>query len=191
MNVRRLAGVVAILGIGAVLGHTAGSAQDKKDDKSLATRYAKAQLRLAELNLQKVQEMNKRVPGTLIQSVVQQFEEEVEFAKANVRHAEQNGVDLAYQSCLERAELGVRAAEAYAKRAEETHQRAPTMRSGTDVERAKVAMEMAQLQVERGKAASEAGFEAKCQWQLGLLGEELWKVRQQTALLGQNRFAQF
>ncbi len=83
----------------------------------LAVQCPRAQLKLAELNLARMQELNKRVPGTLISGMVQQFSEEVELAKTEVKiHEKYPGGDP-YRACVERMRLALKSAEARAKRA--------------------------------------------------------------------------
>ena len=83
MTLRRLAAVAVILAIGVALGRTAGSAaedENKDKAKSLAVACAQAKLRLAEMNLARAQQLNQKVPGTLIGGMMQQFSKEVELA---------------------------------------------------------------------------------------------------------------
>lgn len=192
MNVRRWAMGAAILVVGVVLGRGVGStAADGDDAKALGQKYAKMQVRLAELNLLKINEMNKKVPGTVVAPMVQMFVDDVELAKAHLAAVEKNGAFDGYLASLDRAEMNVRAAAARTKRTEETHQQAPAFANATDVERARVAQEVAILQFERGKSLANGSPDQKCQWQLEFLSDEIARVRQYASLIGQNRLAQF
>jgi hypothetical protein len=193
MNVRRLLSVVVLLAVGIVLGRSIGAADgaDKKSDESLALRCAKAQLRLAELNLKKAEDMNKKVPGTLIGGMVMQFSEDVDLAKVLVSNADKAPIGDSFHAMLERAQLNVKSAAARSARGEETRQKAPSVVSANDIERLKLATEIAQLQLERGRALVDAAPEAKLQWQFEMMADEISKLKQHTALLGQNRIGQF
>lgn len=194
MNARRLACAVIILAIGVALGRTAGSAagdDDKNQQDSLAQRCAQAQLRLAEMNLQWAQEMNKKVPGTLIGGMMEQFAEEVETAKARLETARKSAVGDPYQATIERMKLALRSAEARAKYALATYERAPTVVTKNDVERTRQAAIVADLQLQRGLALADAPPHEKLQWQLEIVGDDLDQVRIFTYLLGQNRLGQF
>ncbi|MBI3838397.1 MAG: hypothetical protein HY288_10755 [Planctomycetia bacterium] len=150
-------------------------------------RYARAQLRLAELTLQKAQEMNRKVPGTLTGSLVAQFGDGVEFAKLQLQDAIRPGGIDPLQASLLRAELARRSAENKLKKAAEANQRSPGVVSATDLERLRLGVEIAKLRLERGQSLVGASSDAKLQWQVDLLNDELARVREQTDLLGQNR----
>ena len=194
MNARRLAGAVIILAIGVALGRTAGSAagdDEKKQQESLAAQCAQAQLKLAEMNLRWAQEMNKKVPGTLIGGMMEQFSDEVETAKARLETANKSLVGDPYQAAVERMKLALRSAQARAKTALQTYERAPTIVTKNDVERTRQAAVVADLQLQRGLALADAPPHEKLQWQLEVVGHDLDQVRLYTYLLGQNRLGQF
>jgi hypothetical protein len=194
MNARRLACAVIILAIGVALGRTAGSAagdDDKNQKESLAAQCAQAQLKLAEMNLQWAQEMNKKVPGTLIGGMMMQFAEEVEMTKAKLQTAKASMVGDPYQAAIERMKLALRSAEARAKTALQTYERAPTIVTKNDVERTRQAAVVADLQLQHGLTLADAPPHDKLQWQLEVIGHDLDQVRLYTYLLGQNRLGQF
>jgi hypothetical protein len=194
MNHRRLAAVLVVLAIGVALGQTAGSA-DPKDEKnetdSLALQWAKAQLKLAEMNLQRVQELNKKIPGTLIGSMVREFSEVVEQARTELKIVERAPDGDPFRACVERVKLELRAAENRAQRALETHEKAPDVVTKSDVERMRLIAIVTDLQLQRGLKLQDASPQEQLQWQLEVIGYELGRVKQYTYLLGQNRFGQF
>ena len=114
MILRRLSIAVMILAIGAALGRMTGpaEAQDDSQAKSLGLEFAQMQLKLAEMNLARAQELNQRVPGTLISGMMQQFAEEVERARAELEIAKKMPDGDPYQACVERVRLALRSAEA-------------------------------------------------------------------------------
>jgi hypothetical protein len=194
MNARRLAYAVLLLAVGAALGRTAGSAapnDDKNQQQSLATQYSEAQLKLAEMNLQWAQAMNKKVPGTLIGGMMDQFTEEVNNAKARVEASNKAVVGDPYQATVERMKLALRSAEAHAKTALDTYERAPTVVTKNDVERTRQSAIVADLQLQRGLALADAPPHEKLQWQVEVLSDVIDQVRIFTYLLGQNRLGQF
>jgi hypothetical protein len=194
MNARRLAVAVILVAIGAALGRTAGSAAGQ-DDKQKAASYAvalsQAKLKLAEMNLAWANDMNKKVPGTLIGGMLQQFAEEVQLAELQLAIAEKTPEGDPYQTNVERMKLDLRGAEARAQKALETHQRAPTIVTKSDVERTRQAAIIVDLQLKRGLALADATPQEKLQWQFELLWDDLDQIRQYTYLLGQNRLGQF
>lgn len=191
MNFRRLATGVGILAICGVALYRSGSAAPASKDAqtdSVAARYARAQLRLAELTLQKAQAMNQKVAGTLVGSMVSQLADEVEFARLQVRSTGQTGEVDPLQACMQRAELGLRLSEARLRRATEANQRVPGTVQPLDLERLRLGVEVAQLRIESGRSIADASPNAKLQWQIEMLSEEMSSLRQKTYLLGQNRY---
>jgi hypothetical protein len=218
MNVRRLAAVALLVAIGAMLGQTAGllaqNAQNSAaqnptaqnpatpapgtstpaaqgSEASLTVQLARAEVRLAELNLARMKQMNERVPNTIIAGMVEQFEEEVARARMELSVAEKSPGGDPYLVAVARLELSLRAAESRARRALATHQKAPTVVTREDVERARQIAVITDLQLSRGKALADASREDKMQWQLEVVSDDLDRVRKYTYLLGQNRFGQF
>ncbi len=164
-------------------------AQKQADD--FAVQCAKANLKLAQMNLARMQQLNKRVPGTLISGMVQQFTEEAELAQAELDIFEKFPGGNPYQACVERMRLALRTAKARAERALKTHEKAPEIVSKADVERVRQIAVIADLQLQRGLALVDASPQAQLQWQLEVYGEEIDRVRIYTYLLGQNRFGEF
>jgi hypothetical protein len=164
-----------------------------KDDKaeSNEVRFARAKLRLAELTLQKAQEMNRKVAGTLTGGLISQFADDVEFAKVQLQNATRpEGVDP-HRGYLLRAELAQRAAESKLKKAMEANQRSPGVVSANELERFRLELEIVRLRLERGQSLVDGSLDAKLQWQVDMINDELTRVKEQTYLLGQNRLQQF
>src|SRR5262245_7752625 len=125
MKLRRLVAAACVVSVLAMLVYRSAVVPAADDTgESVAVRYAKAQLRFAELTVQKAEAMNRRVPGTLVQSVIMQFADEVELGKLRVTAA-QRGADDSMTLSLQRAEFNVRSAEAKLQKAVETNQRVP------------------------------------------------------------------
>ena len=194
MTLRRLAAVAVILAIGVALGRTAGSAaedENKDKAKSLAVECAQAKLRLAEMNLARAQQLNRKVPGTLIGGMMQQFSKEVEVAGVELAIAKKSSKSDAFQASIERVKLALRSAKDRAKVGLETHKRAPSVVTKGDVERMRLFAVIADLQLQRGQALAGASATDKLEWQLEVMGDDLERVRIYTYLLGQNRVGQF
>ncbi len=108
MNLRRIAAVAGLLAIvGAALhqASTAAPPESNAASNDFAVRYARAQLRVAELTLQKAQEMNSKIADTLAVGTVEQFADDVEFAKAQLESAMRGGSNDPFQAWLRRAEI--------------------------------------------------------------------------------------
>jgi hypothetical protein len=194
MNRRRLlvlVGILAILGGVCYPFATAAPAAKEGAAESLAVRTARAQLRLAELTLQKVQEMNRKVAGTLSASMTAQFVDDAEFAKAQLQNALQPSGADPFQGWVRRAELAVRSAEFKLKKVKEADRRAPGSYEALDIERLRLGVEIAQLRLERGRSLANAPPEAKLQWQLEIIDDGVARLRSQTSMALQNRMSEF
>ena len=194
MTLRRLAMVAAILAIGVALGRTAGSAAEEDDDKklkSLAVACAQAKLKLAEMNLARAQELNRKVAGTLIGGMMNQFVKEVTLAKVDLDIAQKSTDNDAFQASIERVKLAVAAAKERAKVGLLTHEKAPMVVTKGDVERMRLFAVIVDLQLQRAEALTDASAEKKLDWQLEMIGDDLERIRIYTYLLGQNRIGQF
>jgi hypothetical protein len=194
MTFYKTTALLGLLLIAVAALRAAGSAEPatKSDFKeSLDLRIAQAHLRLAELALEKAQAMNRRVPGTLTGSTIALFVDDVEYAKLQVQSVSKEGGPDAFQACLDRAAMAVRLTENKYQKAAEANRRSPGVLQPADLERWQLAAEVARLELEKGKQLAGASSEAKLQWQLEMLTEEMAQVKQQTHLLGQNRLGQF
>jgi uncharacterized membrane protein YccC len=195
MNVRHWSLVAAVLAIGIVAGRTTGTAaQDEKpkyDFGQLTIQVADAKLKLAQMNLQRMQELNNKVRGTLITGMVEQFTEEVELAERELKAAKSNPGGDPFLAALERMRLALRSAEDREKRALATYEKAPDIVTKGDIERLRQVAVVADLQLQRGLALEGADAGKQVQWQIDVFASELDRVRVYCYLLGQNRFGEF
>ncbi len=200
MNMRHWTIAAALLAVGIAVGHTTGSiAQDQAatdattipNPDKLAMQVAQAKLKMAEMNLERIKELNAKVPGTLITGMVQQFSDEVELARLELDVLRKTPGGDPYQAMVERMRLALTASKDRADRALKTFETAPAIMTRNDVERARLSAIIADLQLQRGLALEGADPHKQLQWQLELIGNELGRVRVYTYLLGQNRFGEF
>jgi hypothetical protein len=187
--------VAALVVVGVVLGRATGSvAQDEKakqDPDKLAVQAAEAQLKIAEMNLARMKELNSKVRGTLIAGMVEQFSDEVDLAKLELEVAKKYPGGDSYRATVERMRLALRSAEARAARALKMYETAPEITTRSDVERARQNAVIADLQLQRGLALENATPQRQLQWQMDVYSSELDRVRIYSYLLGQNRFGEF
>jgi hypothetical protein len=194
MNPSRIALIAGMLAIaGAALYQAGSAAQQEKDGTKgdFAVRYARAQLRLAELTLQKAQEMNQKIPETLAAGTVEQFSDDVAFAKAQLESAMRGGSNDPFDAWLRRAEIDLRAAEARLQRAVEANKLVRGAYGPTDLERMRANIELARLRVERGQALAKGPADARLSWQIEMMNEGLNRVDEMVTLSIQNRIAEF
>ncbi len=199
MNLRQIAAAAAMLAIAGLALHQAHSADPAEKDSAqlkqasddFAIRYAKAQLRLAELRLAKAQEMNRRVARTLAKGVVEQFANDVTFAKAQLEAAQGSGKSDSFSFWVRRAELELADRQEQLRIANAANQRVPGAYQPIDLDRMQAAIELAGLRVERAKELADAPEEAKLVWQLEIIAEELNRVDEMVTLSLQNRLSEF
>jgi Tfp pilus assembly protein PilX len=191
---QRILVILGLVMLASVVGYRAGAAAQpsKANDKdSLPVRYAQAQLRLAELTLQKAQALNHRMPNTITPGMIGLFSDDVEFAKAQLQAVKSTGKLDSFQGLLRRAELGLRSAEQNLKKTIEADKLMPGTFDATDVERLKINVELARVRLERGKALANADPQAKLQWQVELLNDDVARLKEQQAMIVQNRLSEF
>lgn len=200
MNVRRLAALTGILVIAGIALHQARSADGPKADAKPAARaasdnfalkYAQVQLRLAELRYRKAQDMNRRVPQTLAKGVIDQFADDVRFAQAQVKIAQETGHADAYRLWIVRSELDLENRQVELQVATDSNQRIPGAYTPLDMERKRASVELARLRVERGKSLANGSSEERLQWQLEMTVEEINRAQEMVKLSIQNRLAEF
>lgn len=191
---QRILVVSCLIALTSGLAYRAGTAAQpaKANDKdSLAVRYAQAQLRLAELTLQKAQSLNQKMANTITPAMVSVFTDDVEFAKSQLQAVKSTGKLDSYQGLLRRAELGLRSAEQSLKKLTEADKLVPGTFDASDIERLKLNVELAKVRLERGKTLANADPQAKLQWQVELLNDDVARLKEQQAMIVQNRLSEF
>jgi hypothetical protein len=147
--------------------------------ENVEVRYARAKLQLAEANLSRVQESNKRVAAAVPRDVVAEFRYDVEVAKARLEQATGGQAGNEFQVWLRRAAAERRAAEDRWKSAMAANERVPGTLGAVDVERLRLRAEVAGLQVERGRALVDASREAQLEWEVELLDNQVQRLREE------------
>jgi hypothetical protein len=136
-------------------------------------------MQLAEANLKRVQQINKRVAGSAPGSVVAEYEDEVKIAKTRLDQAAA-GAAREFQVWLQRAEAEQRAAETTWKIATAVNGRLPGTFDLLDVERYRLRAEVARLQLERGQTLVDSGLEAKLQWKIDVLDSQVQRLKEES-----------
>jgi hypothetical protein len=189
-NLRRFVLVIGMVGLCGVLAYRAWSAEPKGGDakeESFGTRYARLRLRMAEVALDKAKQMNQKVPGTLPADLMSQFSQDVSVAKVQLQNSTRaDGGDLLL-GWIARAEMTLNDAKMKLNSATRTEQRTPGTYEPIDIERLRLSAELAQLQLDRGKSLIDASADAKLQWIVDMVDDELLRLKKQSALLFQTR----
>jgi hypothetical protein len=142
----------------------------KKVDAFVHARPTNAQQVLAETNLKRLEQSNKRMPRLVPSSIVAEYQHDVQVAKTRLKKATAGQTASDFQVWLHRAEAERRAAETTWSNATAANARAPGTFQPLDVERFRLRAEVAKLQLERGRMLVDSGHEAQLQWEIDMSG---------------------
>lgn len=156
----------------------AAEPQGAVSGESLEVRSARAQLRLAEANLLRMERANQRVAGTIPSEVVNEYRDDVAVAKARLERALGGSKEAQFLASLRNAQAGLRAVEAQWTGAQAANRRTPGAYDEMDVERLRLLAEVARLRVERGQALVGKSPEAQREWQIEYLTDEVQRLRE-------------
>jgi hypothetical protein len=158
------------------------------NSESLEVRYARAQMQLAEANLNRVEQSNKRVARSVPSSVVADYQYDVQVAKTRLERATADRAAGEFQVWLQRAEAERRTAETTWRNATAVNGGVPGTFEPLDIERFRLRAEVAKLQLERGQTLVDAGRDAQLQWEIDMLDNQVQRLkeesRQSTPLIG-------
>lgn len=175
---------IAVLLLGQL---TQPTAPQNSPPESVEVRYARALLQLAEANLKRVEQSNKRMERSVPSSIVAEYQHDVDVAKTRLQ-ATAPGAAGDFQVWLQRAEAERKAAESTWKNARDVNGRVPGTFDAIDIERFRLRAEVAKLQLERGQSLANSNREAKLQWELEVLSNQVQHLqeesRQSTPLTG-------
>lgn len=159
----------------ATVGQLADSRDAHPDD--VRVRYAQANLRLAEIELQIAESGNKEIPAMYSQRSIQQLRNNVAYAKEMLRYEtgqEEKGLHAVHlQQVKNEAEL----AEASLAAAVSANKRLPGSFTRLEMERLRVAAEVARLALEKARDPTMTQNPLEhLQWQLDRLRSELSRL---------------
>jgi hypothetical protein len=170
-----LMAVVCLLGQVGRTSAPIGSASE-----SVEVRYARAQMQLAEANLNRVEQSNKRMERSVPSSVVAEYQHDVQVAKARLEQATAGQVTSEFQVWLRRADAERAAAETTWKTAMAANASVPGTFEPLDVERLRLRAEVAKLQLERGQTLVHSGREAQLQWEIDVLDNQVQHLKEES-----------
>ncbi len=135
--------------------------------------------------------MNRRVARTLAKGVIEQFADDVKFAKSQVEAAQRSGKSDGFTFWVNRAALELEDREEALQIAVQANERVPGAYRDIDLDRLRASAELAKLRVERSKELENASEGAKLLWQLSIMTEEINRVDEMVSLSLQNRLSEF
>lgn len=161
-------------GLAAGLGAQAGRPRPVAAAEELAVRYAQASLKLAEIDLRKAEEQNKKVPRTIPQVIVERLRRNVAVSEAQLEQALQPSAGGAVNVHVRYAEERVRIAELEIEKAQKARQRDPDAVPAVEVERLALAADVARLRLDMWRnPVYLPSLLDQMQWQLDRLSEEV------------------
>jgi hypothetical protein len=175
MQLKVLTTIIALLGPLCLL-----AAPDDAPSESVEVRYARAQLQLAEANLKRVEERNKKTARSVPNSVETDYQHEVQIAKTRLEQATAGPDSNEFESWLERADVERNMADLNLKNATSVNDRVPGTFQQLDIERFRLRAEVAKLQLERGQALVNADREAQLQWKIDLLDNQVQRLKDES-----------
>jgi hypothetical protein len=164
-----------------VLGQiTQTSTPNVTTSESVEVRYARAQMQLAEANLNRVEQSNKRLARSVPSSIVGEYQHDVQVAKTRLGQATAGRAASEFQIWLQRAEAERRSAETAWQSATAANNSVPGTVEPLDVERFRLRAEVARLQFERGQTLVNAGREVQLQWEIDMLDNQVQRLKQES-----------
>jgi hypothetical protein len=150
----------------------------KPGSENIEIRCARAQLQLAEANLNRAEESNKRVARSIPSSIVADYQNDVQVARTRLERVTAGEAASEFQAWLQRAEAERRAAETTWKSAVEVNDRVAGTFDPLDIERFRLRMEVATLQLERGKSLVNADRVTQLRWELDVLDNQVQRLKE-------------
>jgi hypothetical protein len=148
--------------------------------ESVEVRYARAEMQLAEANLNRVEQRNKQVERSVPSSIVAEYQHDVLVAKTRLEQVTAGRAASEFQVWLQRAEAERRTAETTWKNATDVNSRVPGTFEPLDIERFRLRADVAKLQLERGQALANSGREAQLQWEADLLDNQVQRLKEES-----------
>jgi len=148
--------------------------------ENVEVRYARAQLDLAEANLQRIEQSNKRVARSVPSSVVAEYQRDVQVAKKRLELAAAGHDASEFTVWLQRAESEHKTAESAWRKALAVNRRVPGTFDPLDIERLRLRAEVATLQLERGRKLANASLEAQLRWEVDLLDNQVQRLKDES-----------
>ena len=179
---------IVFLLAGQVSGPAVPAPADVAASETIDVRYARAQLQLAEANLQRVQQINSKLARTVPASVVAEYQRDLDVAKTQMQQAESRAGDDPFGVWLRRADTIRKNADTIWKNAATINRQSPGTFETLDVERFRLRAEVTRLQVERGLLLAHAPREAQLQWQIELVNNEVQRLKEESRSAPFSRF---
>lgn len=146
--------------------------------ESVDIRFARAQLRLAKLDLRRAVEINERVPGMLPVTMIEKIQQSVVIAEEQLKQAMKGSKAQLHEIHLRGAETAAKIANSNFQRIRSLREKLPQSFRAIDVERARARAEVANLNLERARDPKNSEYGVShLQWQVEELRAQLLDVQ--------------
>ncbi len=152
---------------------------DARPGSDLPVDYARAQLALAETNLQQAEGMNRRVRGAVSGNVVSEYQRDVQVARRHLESLQSERVENEFQHWLIRAEANYLAAETQWKSAKAASAKARGAFEPLEIRRLELQAKVDRLLVAQGKSLVAAPRDQQAAWQLEVLANETQRLNEE------------
>ena len=164
------------------------ASQEEKPKTGLLEQYARAQLRLAEVDLRRVEEYNAKVPHTFPALFVEELRSNLETAREQVKFVQTNGEQDLFQLQLRSLATSAKMAQDDVEQAKEVNRAMPGAIRQVDLDQLSAAADVATL---RFKLAGEPGKSRSSvdllHWHVERLSSEVQALQRRVDELSQRR----
>lgn len=179
-----LASIVLLAGIAlAAFGQASSAPAAGEGKESLEVRYARASLKLAEMDLQKALDVNKQVKRALPPYAIDPLRAVVNIAEKQLQYALHKDAETALQVRVAIAEAKLAGSRLELETALAANKESAGLFSNAEIERLQQAVEVAQLGVERARAVNDQSQAEYLAWQVEYLQKEVLRLQARISTL--------
>ncbi|HWC91472.1 MAG TPA: hypothetical protein VG433_17505 [Pirellulales bacterium] len=184
MTLARLLTAIGLLAAVAASAQEPGN-QKKPSEASeqvndLDVRYMRIRLALSKLELDRVQQINKRIPGTFTKTAVEAIEHSVIVDEEQYKALTQKG-GRRIPLYIIAAEANLSAAQQSLQRVLAINQQNPGTISPNEVERLRLTAELASVGLEKARSIKPQNESQFLQWQIDRMREDLYQLHTRLA----------
>ena len=173
------ASLLLVIALAAALGQAPGQVQSsaREPEESLGVRFARANLRLAEIDLKIVLAGNQKLPNLHTTHTIMRLRNSVAYAKEMLRYEMDRQDDGRSKLYLLEVEGDLALAESDLKTATAANRQATGSVNDLEIERLRSVVDVAQLAVEKARSLSATHSPAELlQWQVDRLRSDLTRI---------------
>jgi hypothetical protein len=179
-----LASLVLLPGIAPpALAQAPSAPPIEEAEESLDVRYARASLKLAQMDLQKALDVNQKIGRVLPPYAIGALRAVVNIAEKQLQYALHKDAETLHQIHVAIAEAKLAAAEGQLQMALAVNKQTRGLFDETEIERLRLAAKVARLGMEQARGVDVHSHEEHLQWQVGEIQKEVLQLQSQVARL--------